>query len=461
MVRVSRHEYGHPVGARVTVDTSLDATFTARACGRRLRMALVGRGAPALAVLCALVLAAPAAAFDVGGLSDQHAQSLADPRLRRELSMTAARLVVRWDAALADPAPVDAWLKAARAHRLRPLVVFNRTPGTRCPRRPCVLPSVARFTQAFEAFRRRWPFVTEFGPWNEANVRSQPTASNPRRSAEFHNAMRAACPRCTVLGAELLDSTDAPRYLRAMTPFIKGTPKAWGIHNYEDVNHLRTTGTDALLRRTKGEIWLTEGAGLVRYVDGSGHTTFPYDEQRAADATRFLFDFIDAHLDRVTRLYYYGLQRRTPADDRFDTALLRRDGTKRPAWDVVSSRLGRLLPGVATAPAGSPAAPVRLLKRSVRLTRRGVVAGPLRCAKASPPRCRGRVEMRWSGRHRALGTRRIVLRAGRTATYAIRVGPRTRHRLRRAGGRVTLVVRLTRPRAYVRSYPRMRIVRRR
>jgi hypothetical protein len=417
-----------------------------------------------VAVLLALVLAAPAAAaFEVGGLSDQHPQSLADPRLRSELSMTAARLVVRWDAALVDPGPVDSWLKAARGRGLRPLVVFNRTPETRCPSQPCVLPSVAQFTRAFKAFRERWPFVTEFGPWNEANVRSQPTASSPQRAAEFYNAMHAACRGCTVLGAELLDSTDAPAYLRAMMRFITEEPKAWGIHNYEDVNHLRSTGTDALLRLTTGAIWLTEGAGLVRFVDGSGRTTFSYDEQRAADATRFMFDYVDAHLDRVTRLYYYGLQNRTPDDDRFDTALLRRDGTGRPAWDVVSARLGRLLPGVAATPAGRRAAPVQLLTRRVRLTRRGLAAGPLRCAKASKPRCRGRLEVRWSGRGRAFGARRISLRAGRTATYAIRVGPRNRRKLRRksSSGRVTLVIRLTRPRAFVRSYPRMRIVGRR
>ena len=423
----------------------------------------LGVPAAALALLLALVLATPApAAFGVGGLSDQHPPSLADPRLRSELSMTAARLVVRWDAALVDPGPVDAWLTTARARGLRPLVVFNRTPGTRCPSEPCVLPSVAEFMRAFNAFRQRWPFVTEFGPWNEANVRSQPTASSPQRAAEFYNAMHAACPSCTVLGAELLDSTDAPAYLRAMAPFIPEEPKAWGIHNYEDVNHLRTTGTDALLRLTSGEIWLTEGAGLVRFVDGSGRTTFPYDEQRAADATRFLFDYVDAHLDRVTRLYYYGLQNRTPNDDRFDTALLRRDGAKRPAWDVVSERLGRLLPGVAASPTGAAPAPIQLLKRSLRLTRRGLVAGPLRCAKASRPRCRGRLEVRWHGRMKPFGARRLSLRAGRTASYAIRVGPRTRRKLRRrsASGRVTLVVRLSGPRAFVRSYPRMKIVRR-
>jgi hypothetical protein len=418
--------------------------------------------AAALAVLLALVLAAPAAAFSLGGLSDQRPESLADARLRPELSMTGARLVVRWDAALADPGPVDAWLSVARAHGLRPLVVFNRTPDSRCPSAPCVLPTVAQYTAAFNAFRQRWPFVTEFGPWNEANVLSQPPARSPQAAAGFYNAMVAACPACTVLGAELLDSTDAPGYVRAMTPFLATAPKAWGIHNYEDVNHLRTTGTDPLLAATTGEIWLTEGAGLVRYFDGQ-RVTYPYDEARAADATRFMFDYIDGHLDRVARLYYYGLQNRNANDDSFDTALLRRDGSKRPAYDIVAARLAKLLPGVAAAPVAAKPAPVQLLKRSLRLTRRGLVAGPLRCAKASLPRCRGRVEVRWNGKRKAFGKRSFSLRAGRTSSYTIRVGPGNRRRLRRKSSnrKVTLVIALSRPAPYVRSYPRMKLVRRR
>jgi hypothetical protein len=163
----------------------------------------------------------------------------------------------------------------------------------------------------------------------------------------------------------------------------------------------------------------------------------------------------------VTRLYYYGLRNRTPADDRFDTGLLRRNAAKRPAWNVVAARLGKLLPGVATSPAASRPAPIQLLRRSVRLTRRGLVGGPLRCARASTPRCRGRLEVRWNGRRKALGTRSFSLRARHTKSYTIGVGPRDRRLLRRErpSRRVTLVVRLARPSAFARSYPRLRVVR--
>jgi hypothetical protein len=115
-------------------------------------------------------------------------------------------------------------------------------------------------------------------------------------------------------------------------------------------------------------------------------------------------------------------------------------------------------PGVATGPAGTASRPIELLGRSLRLTDRGrVVVGPLRCAKPSKARCRGRLELRLNGRATVFGTRRFSLRAGRTA---IRLGNRTQRELRRksSNGRITLIVRLNRPKAFVRSYPPMRIV---
>src|SRR5688500_11675443 len=127
---------------------------------------MVGAAAAGLAIALGLALPAPAGALTIAGLSEQHADGIGDPRLRRELSMTAGRLVVRWDVATADPAKVDGWLAAARSQRIRPLIVFNRTPEMRCPVAPCVRPSVAQFEAAFRAFRARWPAVTEFAPWN-------------------------------------------------------------------------------------------------------------------------------------------------------------------------------------------------------------------------------------------------------------------------------------------------------
>ena len=305
--------------------------------------------------------------------------------------------------------------------------------------------------------------MSEFAPWNEANVRSQPLYGNPRRAARFYNAMVAECPACMVLGAELLDNTRAAAYVRRMVAFMRVKPRAWGVHNYEDINHFRTTGTDAILKATKGEIWLTEAAGLVRYVDGAGNEVYPYDEAAAARATSFLFDYVEAHPDRITRVYYYAWRNRAPNDDLFDTALLRRDGTKRPAYGIVASRLAKLLPGVAgvtpRASTSRRAQPFELLDRRLRLTRRGLIVGPLRCRQ----RCSGHLELRWRRHPKPFARRRFSLRSGDSLAYAIPLGPRTRRRLARgpSAGAVTLVVRLARPSTLTRAYRRLAIITRR
>jgi hypothetical protein len=401
------------------------------------------------------MLASPAGAtIDAAGVSDQRPEMFGDARING-LGLTTARLVVRWDAALVDPAPVDRWLAAAAARRLDPLVVFNRRPDDQCPGSPCALPTVEQYAAAFRAFRARWPGVSTFAPWNEANVRSQPPAGFPQRAAEYYNAMVALCPGCTVLGAEVLDSSDAPGYLRAMIPFMAGRPRAWGVHNYEDVNHQRTIGTDPILAAVPGEIWLTEAGGLVQYVDGRGRITYPYDENRAARAESFLFDYAEAHPDRVRRLYLYGW-RSGGRRDTFDTALLRADGTPRPSFLVAQTRLARLL----ARPVARRAFPLQLMSRGVRGARRGAVLGPFRCVAARRSRCAGRLVLRQPGHKRPLGVARFTVRGKHAGRLTVRVGRRTRARLRRGrGGPFLLEARLTRPGRAVRSWAGLRPVR--
>src|SRR5215217_4681707 len=87
--------------------------------GRRTAGAALTCCVAGLAIVLALTIVAPAGALTIAGLSEQHADGIGDPRLRRELSMTAGRLVVRWDVATADPAKIDGWLAAARSQHIR------------------------------------------------------------------------------------------------------------------------------------------------------------------------------------------------------------------------------------------------------------------------------------------------------------------------------------------------------
>jgi hypothetical protein len=171
-----------------------------------------------------------------------------------------------------------------------------------------------------------------------------------------------------------------------------------------------------------------------------------------------MFDYVDAHVDRVERLYYYVL-RSGGAVDKFDTGLLRADGTTRPAYDVVVDRLSRLL-----GPRATPF-PFQLLSRRVRVARRKVIFGPFRCALPRQARCVGSLVLRRAGRRHALGVRRFNLRGQRSHRYGVKVAVRAASALRRPRGRwkrrVRLVVRLRQPRAMSRSYPKLRYVRRR
>ena len=44
----------------------------------------------------------------------------------------------------------------------------------------------------------------------------------------------------------------------------KGTPRLWGLHNYQDVNCRTSADTRLMLSRSRGEVWLTETGGIVK-----------------------------------------------------------------------------------------------------------------------------------------------------------------------------------------------------
>jgi hypothetical protein len=170
--------------------------------------------------------------------------------------------------------------------------------------------------------------VRDYSPWNEINHQSQPTFRKPRAAARFYNVVRANCRGCTIIAADVLDQAGLEKYLRAFLRAANGTPRLWGLHNYSDTNRFRSRGTKALLRTVRGNVWLTETGGIVRFADA-----LPYNERRAARATKFMFKLARSNR-RIKRLYIYswlGEQRGA----RFDAGLVNPDGSARPAYDVV------------------------------------------------------------------------------------------------------------------------------
>lgn len=274
------------------------------------------------------------------GIADQKPETFADPRFRA-LGVTRSRLNTPWNAVFTEPARLAAWLGAARAAGVEPLVAFEHARGEPCPAEPCRLPSVAQYERAVRTFHARHPWVRLLQPWNEANSATQPTGRHPERAAAYYDAVRRACPKCIVTGADLLDSSNLPRWLARFRSALRGpTPKLWGLHNYTDSNRFRSSGTRRLLGLVPGEIWLTEAGGIVSFTTADGRVALPYDERRAARATRYLLRLAGVSA-RIRRIYVYQWKIDFRGN-RFDAGLVGPDGRPRPALRVIAAHRSQL-----------------------------------------------------------------------------------------------------------------------
>lgn len=273
-------------------------------------------------------------------IADQKPQTFSDP-LFRKLGVARSRLNTPWNSIFTEPARLAAWLEAARAAGIEPLVAFEHARGDQCPASPCVAPPLAEYTKAVATFHARYPWVRLLQPWNEANSATQPTAHHPEIAAAYYQAVKRICPGCAVPAADVLDSNNLASWLTRFKAALHGPlPRLWGLHNYSDTNRFRSTGTRQMLALVPGEIWFTEAGGIVSFMTAAGKTALPYDENRAAQAVRYLFSL--ARLSaRITRIYIYQWKIDFPGN-RFDAGLVGLDGKPRPALQVVTQHLSLL-----------------------------------------------------------------------------------------------------------------------
>jgi hypothetical protein len=297
---------------------------------RRLRFLLLA------VLLAAAALAGPSSAGAlVVGIGDQKADMFSDPQFAG-LGVAHARLAVSWDA-MENPwerDQIDTWMAGARAEGVQPLVGFWHARGDR--RR--VLPTPSRFKYEFRQFRARYPWVTTFATWNEANHCGEPTCHRPALVAAYYRAMKRECPRCTVLAAEVLDMPNMGSWVDAFQRHLGFRPTLWGLHNYIDANRLRTTGTRTLLAHTRGQLWFTETGGIVQRLNRS-KVGFPESPSHAAIATRWVFQRLVPLSRRITRVYLYHWN--AVRGDNWDSALIDPRGRARPALGVVRGELQR------------------------------------------------------------------------------------------------------------------------
>ena len=297
----------------------------------------------ASAVLVFLAAASPAsAAGPIVGIGDQKTQMFDDPRLPW-LGVKHARVVVPWFVATKTASPeerkhVTDWLNAARRRGVQPLVAFGH--GFIGVSR-IYLPKVSEYRTAVRAFRKRFPWVKNYIAWNEANHCSQPTCRKPARAAQYFDTLKAACKGCTVLATALIDQPNMVSWLKRFDRAAKSKITVLGLHNYLDVNRLRSSGTRKLLKAFKGKVWITESGGVVyRRHFRSKVSDFPENKTHAGKVTRYVLDLSTKLSSRIKRVYLYHWNADRP-EPTWDSGLIDWAGVARPGFDALARHMGR------------------------------------------------------------------------------------------------------------------------
>ncbi|HEY1539404.1 MAG TPA: hypothetical protein VGF63_08405 [Solirubrobacteraceae bacterium] len=282
----------------------------------------------------AIVASTPAAAAlrrDVRiGIGDQKPDMFSDSRFIA-LGVKYARLTISWDAMTVpwEVQELDAWLAAARADGIAPLISLGHS---RTDRRS--LPTPERLEYEFLRMRQRYPWVTTWATWNEANHCGEPTCHRPKLVAAYYRALRRGCPKCTILAPEVLDMPNMSSWVKQFCAGLGFKPTLWGVHNYVEANRFKMTRLRALLRvLPRSDIWLTETGGLVRR-DNDSATKIPQGPRHAGEVTRYIFDRVVPDNPQIKAVYLYNWNA-GPADDTWDSGLITPAGRERTALDVL------------------------------------------------------------------------------------------------------------------------------
>ena len=96
---------------------------------------------------------------------------------------------------------------------------------------------------------------------------------------------------------------------------------------------IRLANLKAIEKQLPGQLWVTEAAGWVKFLDGK---KWPYSEARAAKAIQTIFTTAKKHQSRVKRWYFYqwrgGSNSAKNAKARWDSGVLNANGTERAGY---------------------------------------------------------------------------------------------------------------------------------
>jgi hypothetical protein len=308
---------------------------------------------PSLLVAGLLVVPASALAKTnvAVGIGDQSPAMFTDANWKA-LNLKKTRFFVEWNTVdqPAELAKADAFVNAARTAGVSVLMHVSTDDINSTPRSP--LPSVSAYKSKVGALVKHFRAlgVKDWGVWNEANHKSQPTAKNPKRAADFYKTFKTfKCKDCKIVALDVLDQAGVEKYIASWLKAAGSagkTAKIIGVHNYSQVNRRiteknasnRYPGVARILKAIRkknhvAKLWLTETGGLASF--GSGFTC---DLSRQANRTKYMFDLIKKYDKDIERLYSYNYFGNgcTPA---FDGGIVDENGKPRPAYDTFKSQL--------------------------------------------------------------------------------------------------------------------------
>ncbi len=288
------------------------------------------------------------------GIADQ-SPAMFDSSYFQQLKIKRTRYFVPSDVMQdgAERAKARAFVQAARRAKVSTMLHISTTDLREKRGRVVSATSYRRNVGRIVAYFRKLG-VREFGAWNEVNHKTQETWNRVGNAVAYYKSMYSAirrrCRTCTVVGLDLLDQAGVDRYIRSFYARLSRTwrrrLKVVGIHNYSDVNRKRMRGTRGIIRAVRrynrrAKFWLTETGGMA-YFATTEVVAFPCSESRQARAVGKMFRIARKYRRYIKRLYPYNFYG-TDCDRslRFDAGLIRRDGSRRPAFETLRRAMRR------------------------------------------------------------------------------------------------------------------------
>lgn len=284
------------------------------------------------------------------GIGDQSPNMFTDANWQA-LNIKKARYFIEWNA-IDQPGEIEKatkYVMAARSAGVKVLMHISTDDINSQPRRP--LPSVNAYKSKVKQLINLYKpaGVKDWGVWNEANHKSQPTAKNPKRAAQFYKALRSMCKGCKIVGLDVLDQAGVETYIARWMKYAGSTGRSAslvvGIHNYSEVNRRlkekrsksslkKYPGTLRIIKKVhqknkRAKFWYTETGGVKKF--GS----LGCSDSRQTSATKYMFTLAKRYDRYIERLYSYNWYGNDC--NGFDAGLVESNGAARPAYATFKS----------------------------------------------------------------------------------------------------------------------------